>query len=274
MGECSSEQVLSERMRIVMIGAGKLATSLGPALLEAGHEVMCVFSRTIESARTLGSRLDAQATDSTEELPTEADAYIVSVKDSALGELIPRITKGREQQLFVHTAGSMPLDVFKGYALHYGVLYPMQSFSKERRVSFGEIPVFIEASDETARRATAGLASSVSQHVVPLSTADRKYLHLAAVFACNFVNHCYTLSADILQQHGLDFSVMLPLTDETARKVHELEPLKAQTGPAVRYDQNVIDMQAALLAGQPALQDIYRQLSKSIHERQLNNDKL
>ena len=95
---------------------------------------------------------------------------------------------------------------------------------------------------------------------------QRKYLHLAAVFCCNFANHCYALSEKLLKENGgLPFDVMLPLIDETARKVHELSPQKAQTGPAVRWDTNVMEKQLQLLKDKPELQDIYNVLSKSIH---------
>ena len=163
----------------------------------------------------------------------------------------------------------MPMTVFEGYADRYGVLYPMQSFSKERRVDFAGIPVFIEGADPLIRQ----LAESISRRVYPLSTADRKYLHLAAVFACNFANHCYALAADVLERHGLPFDVLLPLIDETARKVHELHPLDAQTGPAVRYDENVINMQAALLSD-PAVRELYERLSLSIHQKATSYDQL
>ena len=229
-------------MRIALIGRGRVATHMGKALLKAGHKVVSVNSRTLA------------------ELPQDADVYIIAVKDSALQEVISKVTKGREGQLFLHTAGSMPLSVFEGYADNAGVLYPMQTFSMDREVDFREIPLFIEGADPRIR----AVADSLSAHVYELSTADRKYLHLAAVFACNFANHCYTLAADVLQKKGLPFDVMLPLVDETARKVHELHPTEAQTGPAVRGDQNVMQAQAALLDGKA--KEIYELLSQSIQE--------
>lgn len=229
-------------MRIALIGRGRVATHMGKALLKAGHKVVSVNSRTLA------------------ELPQDADVYIIAVKDSALQEVISKVTKGREGQLFLHTAGSMPLSLFEGYADNAGVLYPMQTFSMDREVDFREIPLFIEGADPRIR----AVAESLSAHVYELSTADRKYLHLAAVFACNFANHCYTLAADVLQKKGLPFDVMLPLVDETARKVHELHPTEAQTGPAVRGDQNVMQAQAALLDGKA--KEIYELLSQSIQE--------
>ena len=241
-------------MKVVIIGKGRLASNLAPALMEAGHEVMMVNSRTLE------------------DLPREADVFIIAVKDDALAEVIARVAKGREDQLIAHMAGSMSLALFEGSTRHYGVFYPMQSFSKERRVDFHEIPIFLEASDSESLEILHALAETITGSVYELTTSERKYLHLAAVFACNFANHCYALAADVLEQHGLPFSVMLPLVDETARKVHQLHPSDAQTGPAVRYDQNVIDMQSQLLSDKPLMQQIYNLLSQSIHQKAIHQD--
>lgn len=267
-------------MRIVLIGAGKLATNLGVALQQAGHEVVAIYSRTMTSANALAQLLAMRsamfcgmATDQIYCLPKDADAYIISVKDNAIANVLAEVAKGREDRLFLHTAGSIPMDVFKGYFHHYGVLYPMQTFSKERLVDFCDIPIFIEescsetfAEEPLVPSMLRLLAESISRHVYELSSDRRKHLHLAAVFACNFANHCYTLSADILAQVGLPFDVMLPLIDETARKVHQLHPLEAQTGPAVRYDENVIRMQEALIDDADVRQ-IYSQMSQNIHKK-------
>lgn len=257
-------------MKIVLIGAGNLATHLGKALHAAGHDMVQVFSRTMQSAETLASLLDAEPLTDMAQVRDDADVYIFSVKDSALEQLISQLCGG-EKKVFLHTAGSMPMSVFQGKALHYGVLYPMQTFSKQREVDFSIIPCFIEANDEFALKQIEGLAGQISHRVFQLSSEDRKYLHLSAVFACNFANHCYAASQKLLQQHGIPFDVMLPLIDETAAKVHGMTPKEAQTGPAVRYDENVIGKQIQLLENQPYFQKIYDCMSKSIHELESEN---
>lgn len=261
-------------MKIILIGAGNLATNLGKALKKAGHDILQVYSRTATSAETLATVLGCPATTDLTAIDNRADVYILSIKDKALRKVIGELThalisSGADlaEKVFLHTAGSMPLDVFKDNAPHYGVFYPMQTFSKACEVDFRIIPTFIEWSDETAHTLLSALAQSVTRRVYPLSTADRKYLHLSAVWACNFVNHCYDISAGILAAHHLPFDVMLPLIDEAAHKVHSLSPHDAQTGPAVRYDENVIAAQSALLADDPDLQQLYELLSKSIHRQ-------
>ena len=252
-------------MRIVMIGAGNLATNLGKALQNAGHDIVQVYSRTWEHAQQLATIIGGAATDSLDNIVDTADVYIFSIKDSALSEVVPMVTKGRAEKLMIHTAGSMPMSCFEGMAVHYGVFYPMQTFSKQRDVDFRIIPCFIEGNDDFSREKIRGLAESISGRVYEMPSADRRFLHLAAVWACNFVNHCYEVSSEVLEKHGIPFDVMLPLIDETAVKVHDMKPIDAQTGPAVRFDENVIRSQAALMRDNPILKDLYERLSMSIH---------
>ncbi len=261
-------------MKVILIGAGRLAHQLGRALLEAGHDIVQVYSRTMKAAAEVASLCGGSPTTSLGDMRNDADAYIVALKDSALPELIPQICKGREQSVFLHTAGSLPMDIFKGMALHYGVLYPLQTFSMEREVDFSSIPCLVEASDDYAASTVVELAGSISGNVWPMSSADRKQVHLAAIFACNFANHCYALAADILEKRGIPFDIMLPLIDETASKVHTMTPAEAQTGPAMRYDENVIRSQSRALAYDPLAKEIYERMSISIHRKATRNDKL
>ncbi len=252
-------------MRIVMIGAGNLATNLGKALQNAGHDIVQVYSRTWEHAQQLATIIGGAATDDLDSIVDTADVYIFSLKDSALCDVLSKVTKGKAEKLMIHTAGSMPMSCFEGMAVHYGVLYPMQTFSKKREVDFRSIPCFIEGNDGLAKQNIRALAESISGRVYEMSSDNRRFLHLAAVWACNFTNHCYEVSAEILRKHDVPFDVMLPLIDETAAKVHDMEPIDAQTGPAVRFDDNVIRAQAALMRDNPILKDLYERMSMSIH---------
>lgn len=264
-------------MKIALIGAGNLATNLGDALVQSGHIVCQVYSRTQESAETLATKLNSRGVSNLSEIATDAQLYIVALKDSALNEVLPTLLKGRQQALWVHTAGSVPMNIWHEHGLrHYGVLYPMQTFSKARKVNFAEIPFFLEASGKIEMDILKNVASSMSQHVYEADSEQRKYLHLSAVFACNFANAMYVASARLLEEHGLSFDAMLPLIDETARKVHALHPSEAQTGPAIRYDTNVIDKHLSLLDGHPLYKELYKLTSHIIHEEKkaINGDKV
>lgn len=250
--------------RVVLIGAGNVATHLGIALKSTPWQVVQVYSRTEASALALCDILGVPSVTSMEEVCKDADIYIVAVKDSVLKDLIPSIVKGREGALFVHTAGSLPMSVWEGHAKRYGVLYPMQTFSKARAVDFSSVSFFVEANGTTEVDVLKELASHLSPKVYEATSKQRTYLHMAAVFACNFANHMYTLSAHLLEKQELPFEAMLPLIDETARKVHELSPKDAQTGPAIRQDANVMNSHLEMLADNRELQELYEIISKSI----------
>ena len=252
-------------MRIVIIGSGNLATNLSLALKDAGQEIVQIFSRTEAHAKELADKVGCPYTSSLDAILSDADVYILSVKDDALIRLIPTICDSRKNGLFLHTAGSVPMNLFEGSASQYGVLYPMQTFSKNRRVDFREIPCFIEASSAQTLAVVRSLAERISDHVVECDSEKRKKMHLAAVLACNLTNHCYRLAERVLEAEQIDFSLFLPLIEETARKVKTLSPKEAQTGPMVRYDQGVMRMQMEMLPDDRT-REIYRLMAESIHE--------
>lgn len=251
-------------MKIVFIGSGNLATNLAKALYRAGHEILQVYSRTAEHADMFADLFECSATTDIYNIRCDADIYIFSVKDSVLERLANCVAENVQGKLFVHTAGSMPMDTLP--VERRGVLYPMQTFSKGREVDFSVIPTFIEAEKSDDLGLLQGLAESISNNVSILPSEDRKSLHVAAVFACNFANHCYALSEKVLARHGVPFSVMLPLIDETTRKIHELSPSQAQTGPAVRWDENVMLGHKQMLKEDDMMLEIYELMSRSIHK--------
>lgn len=254
-----------EDTSIVFIGAGNLATNLAKALYRKGFRIVQIYSRTKESAISLAQAVEAEYTTDLPSIVNDAQLYIVSLKDAAFVQLLPEIVAGRKNALWVHTAGSIPMDIWEGQVERYGVFYPMQTFSKQREVDFCDIPIFVESHSAKDTQFLKDIASVLSEKVHEATSEQRKNLHLAAVFTCNFTNHMYALAAELLKKYQLPFDVMLPLIDETANKVHEMEPRTAQTGPAVRYDENVINRHLEMLADEPHMQEVYRLISESIH---------
>ena len=254
-------------MKIALIGAGNVATCLGPRLKEAGHEITAVYSRTVESARALADRLGATYTTDLKAVPA-SDAAIVMLKDDALKELAPAISDSLNDTLLLHTAGSVSMDIwYTAGAMKYGVLYPMQTFSKTSVIDWSQVPLFIEGSSDQTLNSIRELALTVSPDVTVLSSEGRKKLHLAAVFTCNFSNHMYAIAEKLLATEGVPFSVMLPLVREIARKVETMSPKDAQTGPAIRGDRKVIDEHLALLKDNPEYAELYRLISTDINKK-------
>ena len=197
-------------MKIILIGAGNLATQLAVALQKKGMTPAYIYSRTRESAEQLSERLrDVPYSTDISQVPTDGDLYIFAVKDSALLDLVSRMPSNRG--LWVHTAGSMDMEVFAPYTARYGVFYPMQTFSKERETDFDDIPIFVETNHTDDTERLQKLAGRLSTKVYEATSEQRKYLHLAAVFACNFTNHIYSIADKILSEQEIPGNVLLPL---------------------------------------------------------------
>lgn len=249
------------------IGAGNLATHLSKRLLNMGFSIIQVFSRTETSARTLAGVLGCSFTTVPENITPDADVYIIAISDSAFSEVLARINF--HDRLVAHTSGSQPLSVLAGCSANYGVLYPLQTFSKNREVNFHTTPVFVEANNGRNEETLLHIAGKLSSTVSVCSSEKRKYLHIAAVFACNFVNHLYTVAAELLKTKDIPFDVLKPLILETALKAGELKPENAQTGPAVRYDKNIISQHLEELKSCDNYAELYELLSKSIFKHHL-----
>ncbi|MGD9931996.1 MAG: Rossmann-like and DUF2520 domain-containing protein [Mangrovibacterium sp.] len=254
---------------ITLIGAGNLATQTGKALKKAGLEIRQVYSRTEQSARELADLLTTTFTHKTEEIDLSADLVLVAVKDDAIEEVLACLDC--RQTLLAHTAGSVPMQLLEKHTNRFGVFYPLQTFSKKRDVDFSEIPICLEANSAETMNELKELAFRISGQVLEIDSAKRKILHLAAVFSCNFVNHFYYLGDLLLEQHQLNFDLLKPLIRETAGKVMELRPFDAQTGPAKRFDETIINNHLSLLGNQPELAEIYNFVSGSIFQAHKNS---
>ncbi|MBQ6167965.1 MAG: DUF2520 domain-containing protein [Muribaculaceae bacterium] len=249
--------------RVVIIGSGNVATSLAHGLA-ARCEVAQIYSRQLAHAQELADAIGCDnATDDLLALIPDADAYIIAVRDDAIADVIAATPDNGA--LWVHTSGSKPMDLFAGHRKRYGVLYPMQSFSRQVVTPLDEVHFFIEAPDEATLADVRLLGEQLSCNVNEANSDQRRQLHVAAVFSCNFANHLWTLADEVLADAGLPFDAMKPLIRTTVEKLDRLTPAQSQTGPAVRHDTQVIDAHLAMLDGDK--RDIYRLLTDSIINR-------
>ena len=257
-----------EQERIILIGAGNVAHHLAAALLKAGENLCQIYSRTLEPARLLGMKTGIAYTAEMSEIYPDGDIYIFCVSDDSLASLLKTI-RIKEEALLLHTSGSLPMDILKPYSKNYGVLYPVQTFSKKRDLDFDEIPLCTEGSSPNVLGKIKMLAEKLSGKIYAINSMQRKELHLAAVFACNFPNYLYSVAGKLLEEHGLSFAMLRPLIFETAHKVMLLTPEEAQTGPARRGDEGIMNMHKSMLKNNKDLLKIYTLLSDGIKEAQV-----
>lgn len=241
-----------------------MATHLSKAFQKQGHQIIQVYSKSTDSAFKLANILGADYTISSNEISGDADIYIVALKDSVVPEVLSKIEF--HNKLVIHCSGSLPLSILTEYSENIGVLYPLQTFSKNRAIDFNTIPVFVETNTDENENILLDIARTISTNVSVLDSAKRKRLHIAAVFACNFVNHMFSIAAEYLDGSNISFDVLKPLIYETAQKVQDHNPKEVQTGPAVRFDENIINDHLDNLKDYPEYQELYKSISKSIFE--------
>ncbi|PWS31287.1 Rossmann-like and DUF2520 domain-containing protein [Pedobacter paludis] len=249
-------------MKIAILGSGNVATHLSKALKAIGEDVVQVYSPNLEHAKLLADELQASSVNHLEQVIGDADFYVVCVKDDAIATVATGLKD--VDGLVVHTSGTTDLETLSSTLKNTGVFYPLQTFSKHKEISFNNIPLCLEANSEANFEILNLLANKLSNQVYQLDGEKRKVLHLAAVFACNFTNHLYTLANQLLEKNNLDFEIIRPLIAETADKVMVNLPENVQTGPAVRKDEITINKHLSMLADLPELQEIYQTLSSSI----------
>lgn len=242
--------------KLIILGAGNVATHLFDAFFEAENLlVLQVYNRSEKGLEAFAEK--TQTTTSIQEL-MEADVYLICVKDDAVEALASKIP--HNDKVIAHTSGAVPL---LETSQKNGVFYPLQTFSKAVAVDFSEIPLCLEASDENTLKILQHLAATISEKSYSISTEQRKSLHLAAVFVCNFTNYLYSIGENICQENQVPFEILHSLMTETTRKATLNSPKKMQTGPAKRKDQDTMETHLSQLKN-PDFKEIYSLLSQCI----------
>lgn len=241
---------------IVLLGTGNVATNLFHALQETQNfKIIQVYNH--KKTGLLDFRSVPTTIKYEEILP--ADIYIIAVKDDQISKVSRQLKT--EDALVVHTAGGISMEILNTHK-RTGVLYPLQTFSKKRPINFENIPICIEAQTQSDRKILDNLGKELRGKIYNINSGQRRSLHLAAVFVCNFVNYLYSEGEQICRNNDIPFEILLPLIQETAHKVSLMSPMEAQTGPAIRNDKEVIEAHLEQLTAEQ--QKIYSLLTHSI----------
>lgn len=250
--------------RIVIIGSGNVAGALTGALCEAGVPPVQVWARDAARAARIAAGCGCAFSNDAAEL-ARADLYVIAVVDKAIRAVASKLDFG--DAVVAHTAGSIGLDVFPARVKHRAVLYPLQTFTRGRRVDMRDVPILIEGGDRHSLDVVREVAELLSRNVSDSDPQRRMMLHAAAVFANNFANHMFAVGEELAREAGYDFSILKPLIAETASKALDAaSPRDVQTGPAVRNDFETRSRHVELLAAKPYLRNIYINVSEDIWE--------
>ncbi|MDP4281853.1 MAG: DUF2520 domain-containing protein [Bacteroidota bacterium] len=262
----------SQFRKIVLIGAGNVAFSLGPELVRNGFQLIQICNRSEVSGKKLALKTGAEYCSDPAKISPDADLYIFSVSDNALPVVIKGLNFGIRTALII--SGTIDSRILKGIASHYGVVYPVQTFNRAHPRRFLGIPLCVEGSDPDTERQLLEFAGKLSERVHSVNLEQRRYIHLSAVLANNFSNYLYSTSEEMLKKKGVSYEILFPLIRQTARNACRSGVFSFQTGPAIREDRNVMETHLEMLKDLPDLKKIYLQISENIINRKILNDKL
>jgi len=259
---------MTKPIAVSFIGAGNLAWHLAPALDNAGYSVKEVYSRDRRNADALLERLyEAETKTDLDFSSSKSSVFIIAVSDDVIGEIAQEIALP-EDAILVHTSGSQPVTVL-GYAAtpNLGVFYPLQTFTKNKKVEFDSIPIFIESESSIGEKVLTSMAKEIAKNVFKISSDERKALHVAAVFASNFTNHMLYLAQEIMKENALSYEWLKPLILEMITKSLAIGPENAQTGPARRGDLETLDKHMDFLKDDETISELYKVISQDIVDR-------
>jgi predicted short-subunit dehydrogenase-like oxidoreductase (DUF2520 family) len=254
-------------MNIVLIGSGNVATVLGRKSQAAGHRIIQVYNRNADHANVLATRLGTTSTSYISSIDRKADLMIIALRDDAVGYVAREI--GEVRSILVHTAGALSIDEVRGSNKSYGVLYPLQSLRKEIEI-LPALSILVEGNNAGTLRQLKELAHSIAESVMEADDETRLKYHLAATMVNNFTNHLYSLAASFCEKENISFAVLQPLIEETAIRLRNTTPQKAQTGPAIRNDTSTIEKHADLLKKYPDILNMYNLFTSEIQKSDLS----
>ena len=248
--------------KIVLVGAGNVATHLGTAFRNAGSQIVQIYSRTEATAKSLALTLGSEAVCDLEKLPQEADLYIIALPDSVVEDIVPHIHLG--EKTVVHTSGSLSMDFLANVSKNHGVIYIPQTFVKGIPLNYSDLHFCIEASNSEIQEKLSLFLKQISEHIMFVDSKQRITLHLAAIMVSNFTNCLYGMADEILSKENIPLKILQPLITETARKPEYGNPKLLQTGPAKRKDEKIIQKHLDLLKSDLDYNELYALFTKII----------
>jgi len=268
----TTEPPVHRKEKIIIIGAGNVASHLAKRLQKKEHEILQIVSRSEKSGKDLSILLSVPFTTDLNKINQNADVYLLCVPDDEILKIAS--TLKLPKKLVVHTSGSVEMNVLKNISINTGVLYPLYSFSKQVKVSFPSVPFLIEASNAASLEKLKHIAHSIAKNATEVNSVSRLKIHLAAVMVNNFTNHLFVQSYDYLKQEKINlFHLLQPLIKQTVKKIKTLPPASVQTGPAKRGDTTTLKKHLQLLEKYPEQKKVYKLFSALIkdyyHERKL-----
>lgn len=254
-------------MNIVLIGAGNVGSYFISRIIDCNNFsekiVLQIYSRNINAIKKQVALFDIEVVDKIEEINKSADFYLFMLSDDIISDFVSKMEP--TNAVFIHSSGSLPINIFQKKTSNFGALYPFQTFSKNKIPTYYDIPIFIEASNSETYEQIKQLTEILKfNKLTKVDEKTRNTIHIAGIFANNFTNHCVYLAEKILMENNIKKDILLALIEETYEKLKNNDAEHSQTGPALRNNKKIIENHLKLLKNDNEMYDIYNAITNSI----------
>ncbi len=247
-------------MQVIVIGRGNLAKHLIEGLKPILNKSLT------QLIRTSNNNVDVGCSTNWEQLPSTA-LYLLAISDDAIEQVAHELPS---DATVLHCSGSKPMSLLP--QANAGVLYPLQTFTKDQKMKWSEVPIFIEAKSEKAKQSSIEISKILGGKTYFLNSKKRLQMHMAAVWSNNFTNHLLGIAYEICRKNQLPWEALHPIILETAQRASMHPPHSIQTGPASRGDAGIIQQHLEEIHDDQ-LKEIYDLLSHNIIQTQHNKNK-
>lgn len=246
--------------KIAIVGCGNVACNYIKTLISNGIHPEYIFVRDESKFSEVRMSFGVEPTNDYNNL-LNCNLVIIAVKDDAIADVAANFNNFKG--LLVHTSGTQPSSLLNNVD-NYGILYPLQTLTKNYDINFRSVPILINASSQKNKESLMSFAKIITDIVIECSDDDRRYIHMSAVYVSNFVNIMLQIGGKLLESKNLDVSILEPLVRETINKAFAMNPENSLTGPARRNDKETISKHLMMLENKPEEKKIYELLTNYI----------
>jgi predicted short-subunit dehydrogenase-like oxidoreductase (DUF2520 family) len=244
------------RLRIAVIGAGRVGSALGAALRRAGHEIVAASAISDASRRRAQALLPDVEIMPPDEAAVVADFVLLAVPDDALGPLVSGLATAaawRAGQLAAHTSGAHGIAILDP-AVQHGVLplalHPVMTFAgRPEDVDRITGATFGVTAPADARPVAESLVVEMGGEPVWVPEEARSLYHAALSIASNHLVTLVNDAVSLLTDAGVaePARITAPLLSASLDNALRLGDA-ALTGPVARGDTATVATHVRTLA--------------------------
>jgi len=258
-----------KKLKLGIIGAGRVGTGLALSFARAGRNVAAVASRSVGSARRLARRVPGSHACSPQEAADRADLVFLTVPDDAI-EVVASGIRWRAGAACVHCSGAGDLDLLRKPAAEgaqVGGFHPLRMFGEPgKSFDMRGCAVAIAGTEPLAGELDR-LARALGARPLRLPGSGRALYHAAANFSGAFVVALIAETVALWKKLGIAegdaMRALLPLLRGSVDNAEKLGAAGALGSVIARGDIGTIRRHLEALAkSDPVSLELYRLLSR------------